>query len=61
MALCQMSAGDDVAENLRIAGGLLDEAAAGGADLAAVPETFPSLGSPAATPRSQSPFPRARG
>ena len=41
IALCRLSAGDDLAENLRIAGGLLDEATAGGADLAALPETFP--------------------
>ncbi len=44
VALCQMNAGDDVAENLRVAGELLDQAAAGRADLAALPEQFVYLG-----------------
>jgi predicted amidohydrolase len=39
-ALCQMSAGDDVAENVHEAESLMSRAADGGADLAALPEVF---------------------
>jgi deaminated glutathione amidase len=39
-ALCQMSAGDDVGDNVREAEALVGRAAAGGADLAALPEVF---------------------
>lgn len=45
VALCQMNAGDDVASNREQASGLLEEAAEGGADLAALPETWVYMGS----------------
>jgi len=40
VALCQMQSGEDVEENVRVAEELLDGAADGGADLAALPEVF---------------------
>jgi predicted amidohydrolase len=45
VAVCQMRSGEDVAANLALADRLLREAADGGADLAALPELFPFLGS----------------
>lgn len=45
VALCQMDSRGDVAENDREAERLLREAAAGGADLAALPEIWPAQGS----------------
>jgi len=45
VAICQMRSGDDVAANVATAERLLLEAADGGADLAALPETFAYLGS----------------
>ena len=42
-ACIQMNSGDDVADNLRRAGNLLQLAADGGAQLAALPEYFPLL------------------
>ena len=44
--MCQMRSGDDVDGNLATAERLLNEAADGGADLAAVPELFAFLGPP---------------
>lgn len=46
VAVCQMNAGrSDVDVNLETAVGLLEEAASGGADLAALPEVWPYYGS----------------
>ena len=45
VALCQTNCGDDVAANERQVFGLLEEAAAGGVDLAALPEVWPCQGS----------------
>jgi predicted amidohydrolase len=44
VAVCQMSSGEDVGKNVSIAEQLLNEAADGGADLAALPEVFTFLG-----------------
>ncbi len=44
VAICQMRSGDDVEANVAEAERLLNEAADGGADLAALPEVFPYLG-----------------
>jgi predicted amidohydrolase len=45
VALCQMNSRDDVEANLRQAGELLEKAAAGGADLAGLPEVWTYMGS----------------
>jgi predicted amidohydrolase len=45
VALCQTNCGEDVAANEAQVFGLLQEAAAGGADLAALPEVWPRQGS----------------
>ena len=45
VALCQTNTGEDVVANEEQAFGLLDRAAAGGADLAALPEVWPRQGS----------------
>jgi len=44
VAVCQLNARDDRAENLRVARGLLERAAAAGADLAVLPEYVDYLG-----------------
>ena len=44
VAVCQMHSGEDVEANLVEAERLLNEAAGGGADLAALPEVFPFVG-----------------
>jgi deaminated glutathione amidase len=44
VAVCQMRSGDEVDANVAEARRLLEEAAAGGADLAVLPEFFPYLG-----------------
>ena len=44
VALCQMNSGDDASANRKQAGELLDEAADGGADLAALPEVWTYMG-----------------
>lgn len=44
VAVCQMAAGGDVEENMRTAESLVEEAALGGADLAALPEYLTYLG-----------------
>jgi deaminated glutathione amidase len=46
VAVCQLCSGSDVAANLGAVEGSLREAAAGGADLAALPEYFAYLGDP---------------
>lgn len=45
VAICQMRSGEDIEANVSTAERLLLEAADGGADLAALPETFTHLGS----------------
>jgi predicted amidohydrolase len=45
IALCQSNCGEDVTANEEQVFGLLEEAAAGGADLAALPEVWPRQGS----------------
>ena len=45
VALCQTNCGEDVAANEEQVFGLLEQAAAGGADLAALPEVWPRQGS----------------
>ncbi len=45
VALCQMNSGDDVEANRKQAGELLEQAAEGGADLAALPEVWTYMGS----------------
>jgi predicted amidohydrolase len=45
VALCQMNSGADVRSNEAVALGLLEEAAAGGVDLACLPEVWPCQGS----------------
>lgn len=45
VALCQTNCGEDVAANERQVFGLLEEAAAAGADLVALPEVWPCQGS----------------
>ena len=45
IALCQTNCGEDVAANEDQVFGLLEQAAAGGADLAALPEVWPRQGS----------------
>lgn len=45
VALCQMNSGDDVDANRAQAGELLDSAGEGGADIAALPETWTYMGS----------------
>ncbi len=57
VALCQMNAGDDVAANLDIAEGLLEEAAGERADLAALPEYLSYLGPSARRPELAEPIP----
>ncbi len=47
VALCQTNSGEDVSANERQVFELLEEAAAGGADLAALPEVWPCQGSAA--------------
>jgi deaminated glutathione amidase len=52
-----MRSGDDVPSNLSAAQALLEEAAAGGADIAVLPEFFAYLGSDARVPRVAEPLP----
>jgi deaminated glutathione amidase len=53
VALCQLNARDDRAENLRVARGLLERAAAAGADLAVLPEYVDYLGPAASAPKPE--------
>lgn len=57
VALCQMNAGEDVTENLDVAGMLLRQAAEGAADLAALPEFLGYLGSASRRPEVAEPIP----
>jgi predicted amidohydrolase len=57
VAVCQMHSGSDVAENLDAAEAFVREAAAGGADLAALPEYFGYLGPSARRPQIAEPVP----
>src|SRR5438445_737842 len=58
VAVCQMNAGGgDVQENVATAVRLLEEAAAAGADLAALPELWPVHGSPVRMRESAAPIP----
>ena len=57
VALCQMRSGEDVEANVVLAERLLDEAADGGADLAALPEVFTYLGSAAGRANAAEPVP----
>jgi deaminated glutathione amidase len=58
VAVCQMnSGGDDVERNVATAVRLLEEAAGGGADMAALPEVFPYCGSGARVRDIASPVP----
>jgi predicted amidohydrolase len=56
MAVCQMSSGEDVEANLAEAERLLNVAADGGADLAALPEVFIYLGTPKRVPELAEPL-----
>ena len=57
VALCQMRSGEDVEANRSTAERLLTEAADGGADLAALPETFTYLGSAEGRAAAAEPIP----
>jgi predicted amidohydrolase len=60
VALCQTNSGEDVAANERQAFGLLEEAAAAGADLACLPEVWPCQGSAAQVRAAAEPVPGPR-
>ncbi|GAA2639103.1 carbon-nitrogen hydrolase family protein [Dactylosporangium fulvum] len=53
VAVCQLNARDDRAENLRVARSLLERAAAGGADLAVLPEYVDHLGRADTAPKPE--------
>src|SRR5919199_3981852 len=53
VAMCQLNARDDRAENLRVARSLLDRARAAGADLAVLPEYVDYLGTAAGAPKPE--------
>jgi len=53
VAVCQLNARDDRAANLRVARELLDRAAAGGADLAVLPEYVDYLGPASGEPKPE--------
>lgn len=53
VAVCQLNARADRAENLKMAGELLERAAAGGADLAVLPEYTDYLGPAAGLPKPE--------
>lgn len=60
VALCQMNSRDDVAANETSALSLLEEAAASGADLAALPEVWPFQGSASRVRSAAEPVPGPR-
>ena len=60
LALCQTNSGDDVVANERQVTGLLERAAEGGADLAALPEVWPRQGSAKQIRESAEPVPGPR-
>ena len=57
VALCQMRSGEDVESNVATAERMLNQAADGGADIAALPETFTYLGSRASRRAAAEPVP----
>jgi predicted amidohydrolase len=60
LALCQTNSGDDVVANERQVTDLLERAAEGGADLAALPEVWPRQGSARQIRESAEPVPGPR-
>ena len=60
VALCQTNSGEDVSANERQVFELLEEAAAGDADLAALPEVWPCQGSAAQVRAAAEPIPGPR-
>ncbi len=60
VALCQTNCGEDVAANEAQVFGLLEEAAAGGADLVALPEVWPRQGSAMQIREAAEPVPGPR-
>jgi deaminated glutathione amidase len=60
VALCQTNSGEDVDANGKQAFDLLEEAASGGADLAALPEVWPCQGSAAQVRAAAEPIPGPR-
>ncbi len=60
VALCQTNSGDDVAENEAQAFALLEEAAAGGIDIVALPEVWPCQGSAVQVRAAAEPIPGTR-
>lgn len=60
VALCQMGSTEDVAANEALAFALLEEAAAGDADLACLPEVWPCQGSAARVRAAAEPIPGPR-
>jgi predicted amidohydrolase len=60
VALCQMNSTDDIAANEAVAFALLQEAAAGRADLAALPEVWPCQGSAPQMRAAAEPIPGPR-
>jgi predicted amidohydrolase len=60
IALCQTTSGEDVDANEREVFGLLEEAASGGADLAALPEVWPCQGSAVHVRAAAEPIPGPR-
>ena len=60
VALCQTNCGNDAAANERQVFSLLEEAAAGGADLAALPEVWPLQGSATLIREATEPVPGRR-
>jgi len=53
VAVCQLNSRDNTAHNLAVARGLLDRAAAAGADLAVLPEYVDYLGPAAGAPKPE--------
>jgi deaminated glutathione amidase len=60
IALCQTNSGEDVPDNEEQVVGLIEEAAAGGADLAALPEVWPRQGSAGQIRETAEPVPGHR-
>src|SRR4051812_9479873 len=55
VAVCQLNSREDRAHNLAVARGLLERAAAGGAELAVLPEYTDYLGPGAGAPKPEGP------
>ena len=60
VALCQTNSGEDVSANEQEVFALLEGAASGGADLAALPEVWPCQGSSAQVRAAAEPIPGSR-